>query len=94
MAEGLYLFMNDNLYVGASWNSVEGVLAAAGPDVTVTRTNFGGGWFVTRTLMMKAEYVNQDYRNFAATDIRNGGRYGRPALVSAGERPSPSHPDR
>lgn len=24
---------------------------------------------------MKAEYVNQDYKNFLATDIRNGGNF-------------------
>jgi hypothetical protein len=75
LAEGLYRFYDDRLYVGARWNSVEGDLGAAGNDVTVTRTNFGGGWFVTKTLMMKAEYVNQDYKGFAATDIRNGGRF-------------------
>ena len=76
MAEAVYRFYgNEKLYVGARWNSVEGVLAAGGPDVTVTRTNFGGGWFITPTLMLKAEYVNQDYKNFLATDIRNGGNF-------------------
>lgn len=75
MAEGIYRFRDDRLYVGARWNSVEGDLGAAGNDITVTRTNFGGGWFVTPTLMMKAEYVNQDYKGFVATDIRNGGNF-------------------
>lgn len=76
MAEGLYRFANDKLYLGARWNEVTGDLgAAAGTDIKVTRTNFGGGWFVTPTLMMKAEYVNQDYKNFVVTDIRNGGNF-------------------
>jgi hypothetical protein len=76
MAEGLYRFANDKLYLGARWNEVTGDLgAAAGRDIKVTRTNFGGGWFVTPTLMMKAEYVNQDYKNFVVTDIRNGGNF-------------------
>ncbi len=76
MAEGLYRFLGEKLYLGARWNTVEGDLgAAAGTDITVTRTNFGGGWFVTPTLMMKAEYVNQDYKGFVSTDIRNGANF-------------------
>lgn len=75
MVEGIYRFFNDKLYAGGRWNEVSGVLALAGPDVTVTRTNFGGGWFVSPTLMLKAEYVNQEYKNFLATDIRNGGKF-------------------
>ena len=75
MAEGLYRMLDDRLYVGARWNSVEGELLTAGPDVTVTRTNFGGGWFVTPTLMMKLEYVDQRFNDFPPTDIRNGGKF-------------------
>src|SRR5690606_21159480 len=74
MAEGLYRMLDDRLYVGARWNSVEGELLTAGPDVTVTRTNIGGGWFVTPTLMMKVEYVDQRFNDFPPTDIRNGGK--------------------
>jgi len=43
--------------------------------VTVTRTNYGGGWFITRTLQLKGEWVDQRYTGFARTDIRNGGRF-------------------
>ncbi|HET8770146.1 MAG TPA: hypothetical protein VFM71_04105 [Gemmatimonadaceae bacterium] len=75
MAEGLYRMLDDRLYVGARWNAVEGEVLTAGPDVTVTRTNVGGGWFVTPTLMMKVEYVDQRFTDFPPTDIRNGGRF-------------------
>lgn len=76
MAEALYRFYKDErLYVGARWNEVSGDLGAVGNDVKVTRTNIGGGWFITPALMMKAEYVNQDYKGFVSTDIRNGGRF-------------------
>ncbi|MBA3919887.1 MAG: hypothetical protein C0516_15090, partial [Gemmatimonas sp.] len=47
----------------------------ASTDITVTRTNFGGGWWITPSLLLKAEYVNQTYDGFATTDIRNGGRF-------------------
>jgi hypothetical protein len=76
MAEAVYRFyQNERLFVGARWNEFEGDLGGANTDVTVTRINFGGGWFVTPTLMLKAEYVTQDYKGFAATDIRNGGKF-------------------
>jgi hypothetical protein len=76
MAEGLYRFYDyDKLYIGGRWNEVSGNFGVAGPDATVTRVNFGGGWFITPTLMMKAEYVKQEYKGFVATDIRNGGQF-------------------
>lgn len=76
MAEALYRFYDhDKLYVGARWNEVSGEITTLGSDNTVTRINVGGGWFITPALMMKAEYVKQDYKGFAATDIRNGGQF-------------------
>lgn len=76
MAEAVYRFyQNERLFVGARWNEFSGNLGGANTDVTVTRSNIGGGWFVTPTLMLKAEYVTQDYKGFAATDIRNGGKF-------------------
>lgn len=33
------------------------------------------GWFMTKNIMMKAEYVNQQYMNFAATDIHANGKF-------------------
>lgn len=76
LGELVYRFgRGEKFYVGGRWNTVEGVLAAGGPDITVTRTNFGGGWFITPSLMLKAELVNQTYDGFAATDIRRGGKF-------------------
>ena len=76
MAEGIYRFLgNEKLFVGGRWNSVEGDLGGANRAVTVTRTNFGGGWFITPTLQLKGELVNQRYTGFAKSDIRSGGRF-------------------
>jgi hypothetical protein len=41
----------------------------------VTRRAISGGWFLTRNLLTKVEYVQQTYDGFAATDIRNGARF-------------------
>jgi hypothetical protein len=35
----------------------------------------GGGWFITPSLLLKAELVDQQYDGFLSTDIRNGGRF-------------------
>lgn len=84
MAELVYRFLpGERLYVGGRWNVVSGDLgvSGAGPtlqdnsDIKVTRTQIGGGWFITPSLLLKAEYVNQTYDGFAARDIRNGGRF-------------------
>ncbi len=44
-------------------------------DVKVSRTQIGGGWFLTPTLLLKAEYVNQTYDGFGRRDIRSGGNF-------------------
>jgi hypothetical protein len=77
MAEALYRFGHgEKFYLGGRWNAVEGDLGGTNTAITVTRSNFGGGWFVTPSLLMKAEIVNQVYRGFATTDIRHGGKFG------------------
>jgi hypothetical protein len=35
----------------------------------------GGGWFLTPTVMMKAEYVRQRYKDFPSLNILNGGAF-------------------
>ena len=77
MAELVYRFgRNENLYIAGRTNNVTGDFGAAAPDADITRTNFGGGWFVTPSLLMKAEIVNQEYKGFVgAADTRRGGKF-------------------
>ena len=44
-------------------------------DVTVDRIAVSAGWYVTKNIMAKAEYVTQNYKGFNASDIRNGGNF-------------------
>jgi hypothetical protein len=72
----LYRFgSSENFYVGARYNKVSGKLPVVNTEANIRRTAFSAGWFVTRNIQAKAEYVNQDYNNFPATDIRNGGQF-------------------
>ena len=73
--EGLYRFAWDDLYLAARYNNVKGRFAGFANDVTVDRTEIGGGWFLTSTIMMKTEYVRQEHRDYPVTNIFNGGKF-------------------
>ena len=45
------------------------------PDITINRSVASVGWFATKNIMLKAEYVNQVYQNYAVTNILNGGQF-------------------
>jgi hypothetical protein len=66
---------NEKYYVAGRYNEVNGPLAGSGLDVSLDRIQIGGGWFVTKNVLAKLEYVQQNFSNFAATDIRNGGKF-------------------
>ena len=75
VGEGLYRFAGDKLYVGGRYNTVKGQLAGIANDITVRRTQLGGGWFVTPNVLSKIELVNQKYLDFPTGDIRSGGQF-------------------
>jgi len=83
--EGIYRFLSrDQVFVGARYNVASGALVGpvqagqvttAGADVSVNRLAVSAGWFPTRNILAKLEYVRQTYNDFPATDIRNGGAF-------------------
>lgn len=76
--EGIYRFGNDeNLFAGARYNVVNSEMRIAGQaeDVKVDRFALGAGWFITKTILMKGEYVNQKYSDFPSVDFRHNGKF-------------------
>lgn len=74
--EVVYRFAPDQrLFVAARYNTAAGQLTVGTPDVTVKRSQVGGGWFLTPNVLTKIEFVNQKYLDFPTTDIRNGGQF-------------------
>ena len=74
-AELLYRFgADENFYIGGKYNQVKGELIS-GNDIKVDRFNIGGGWFMTKNILAKAEYVNQKYDGYASNSILNGGKF-------------------
>jgi hypothetical protein len=64
----------ENFWVGFRYNTVTADLAGIG-DVKVNREAGSLGWFMTKNIMMKAEYVNQEYLNYPTDNILNGGKF-------------------
>ncbi|HWB90461.1 MAG TPA: hypothetical protein VG605_01360 [Puia sp.] len=77
--DGIYRFgwnpKKDNLYVGVRYNGVTTQLANMKNDITVNRLAAAGGWFLTKNVLLKGEYVTQKYLDFPTGDIRNGGKF-------------------
>ncbi|HEX6598160.1 MAG TPA: hypothetical protein VF034_02485 [Gemmatimonadaceae bacterium] len=71
----LYRFDSDHLYIGGRYNTVSGRLPGIANDISVDRTQLGGGWYVTPNVLAKMEWVNQKYNDFPTTDIRSGGQF-------------------
>ena len=68
-AEMLYRFGHDEkLYVGVRYNTVGGKpLESATENLEINRVNVGGGWFISKNILAKVEYVNQQYKGNAWT---------------------------
>ncbi len=58
--EGLLRFgKDDKFFGGARYNYVKN-----NAESSVDRIQIGAGWFLTPDILLKAEYVDQDYKNF------------------------------
>jgi len=74
-ADLVYRFGNtENFYLAGRYNKVNGELQD-GSEPSIDRVQIGGGWFVTKNILAKLEYVNQNYNDFGALDVRNGGKF-------------------
>jgi hypothetical protein len=72
-----------NFWVGFRYNTVSAAIQGNADDVTVNRTVGSLGWFMTKNIMMKAEFVSQQYQNYAPTNILNGGEFNGLMLEAA-----------
>ncbi len=62
-AELVYRFgADEKFYIGGRYNTVQGkTVENQTDDLKITRWNFSGGWFLSKNILVKAEYVNQQY---------------------------------
>jgi hypothetical protein len=65
----------ENFWVGYRYNTVSATIVGNTTDVTVNRSAASAGWFLTKNIMMKGEWVSQQYKDYDATNLFNGGKF-------------------
>ena len=65
----------ENFWVGLRYNTVTALLQGYTSNITVNREAGSLGWFITKNIMAKAEYVNQSYEGYPSNNILNGGNF-------------------
>jgi hypothetical protein len=74
-AELLYRFgKNEDFYVGGRYNLVTGTTVAQ-EEIDISRINVGGGWFMTKNVLTKVEYVSQTWDGFNAGTRFSGAEF-------------------
>ncbi len=62
--ELLYRFGGrDQLYIGGRYNQISGEMNDTAESQKINRVNIGGGWFLTKNIVTKLEYVSQQYKD-------------------------------
>jgi hypothetical protein len=87
-ADVVYRFgPRENFYLGAKYNKIDGTLSlgqsttapninqGTRDDVSVDRTSFAAGWYITKNIMFKAEYVTQSYKGYPEEHILSNGKF-------------------
>lgn len=66
-SELVYRFgKTEQFYLGGKYNTVSGKLSNADANkVTVNRVEASAGWFMTKNILAKLNYVNQNYKNYS-----------------------------
>lgn len=73
--ELIYRFgSTEQLYIAGRYNIVTGETAEGAPEREIKRLNIGAGWFMTKNIATKIEYVTQTYEGggFAGTKYAGG----------------------
>lgn len=70
--EGLYRFLpNEQAYLGARYIKATGTPQGFANEISIDRVAIAAGWFPTKNMLLKGEYVIQNYDKFPTTDYRN-----------------------
>lgn len=64
----------EQFYLGGRYNLVDAE-EANGDDIEITRTQLSAGYFMTKNILAKIEYVNQKYDGFNPQSILNDGKF-------------------
>jgi len=65
----------ENFFAGVRYNMVKAELAGIPGQVKVDRMAIAAGFFLTKNILMKGEYVIQKYKDFPASNYRSNGKF-------------------
>lgn len=65
----------ENIYFGYRYNTVSAELAGVTDEVDINRHAFAAGWFLTKNILLKGEYVKQEHKNYPLTSHLVGGKF-------------------
>jgi hypothetical protein len=65
----------ENLFVGYRYNTVKSEMPGQTDEIKINRSAFAAGWFLTKNVLLKGEYVKQQYQNFLPANILYGGKF-------------------
>jgi hypothetical protein len=65
---------NENFFVAGRYNTITANVLNA-DDVTINRMAGSAGWFINNYTLVKVEYMQQEYKDFAETSILYGGKF-------------------
>lgn len=76
-AELVYRFgVDEKFYLAGRYNTVTGkTKESATEDLKISRLNIGGGWFLSKNVLAKVEYVHQQYTGSAWTGRFSGAEF-------------------
>lgn len=68
-------FANEQVYVGARYTQATGTPQGFTDEISIDRTSIAAGWFPSKNLLLKGEYVIQNFKDFPSTDYRFEGKF-------------------
>ena len=73
--ELIYRFgQNEKFFIGGRYNKVDSE-DVSGDDIEISRTQFGAGWFMTKNILAKLEYVTQKHDGYSSSSIFHDGKF-------------------
>lgn len=73
--EVIYRFgQTENFYIGGRYNTVSSELSS-GDDIDINRFQLSAGYFLTKNILAKLEYVNQSYDGYPQDNILYDGKF-------------------
>ncbi|WGH75955.1 hypothetical protein P8625_01965 [Tenacibaculum tangerinum] len=73
--ELIYRFGNDEkFFIGGRYNKVDAEDRSEG-EIEISRFQLGAGWFMTKNILAKFEYVNQKHDGYDTTSIFNDAKF-------------------